>query len=89
MKIVKFGAAWCAGCLVMKPIWAEVQAAAPWLTVEDYDFDESPAAAEQYRIDDKLPVFIFLDKNGREFLRLQGEINKDRLLEIINDNKDK
>jgi hypothetical protein len=25
MHIVKIGAAWCSGCLVMKPRWAEIE----------------------------------------------------------------
>jgi len=25
MKVLKFGAVWCPGCLVMRPRWAEIE----------------------------------------------------------------
>ena len=36
-----------------------------------------------------IPEFIFLDKNDKEFLRLQGIQNKDELIKIIKENLDK
>lgn len=89
MKVLKFGAVWCSGCLVMKPRWAEIEAENPWLETEMHDFDQDQEAVKTYNIDDKLPVFVFLDKNGDEFLRLTGEIDKEKLINIINENKDK
>ena len=89
MKVLKFGAAWCSGCLVMKPLWQEIEAEAPWLKTEYYDYDERQDLAEQYKITEKLPVFVFLDKDNREISRLQGEVSKDKLLEVIEENKDK
>jgi len=44
---------------------------------------------KKYGIDHKLPVFIFLDKNENEILRLQGEIDKKELIKVIKDNVDK
>jgi len=89
MKVIKFGAAWCPGCIIMKPIWAEIEAEAPWLKTEEYDYDESADKVAEYKIDEKLPTFVFVDEAGVEFLRLQGEISQDRLLETIIENKDK
>jgi len=89
VKVLKFGAVWCSGCLVMKPRWAEIEAENPWLETEMHDFDQDQEAVKEYNIDDKLPVFVFLDKNGDEFLRLTGEIDKEKLINIINENKDK
>jgi len=88
VKVLKFGAIWCSGCLVMKPRWAEIEAENPWLETVMYDFDQDQEAVKKYGIDDKLPVFILLDKNGDEFLRLTGEIEKEKLVNIINENKD-
>ena len=73
----------------MKPRWAEIEAENPWLETEMHDFDQDQEAVKEYNIDDKLPVFVFLDKNGDEFLRLTGEIDKEKLINIINENKDK
>lgn len=89
MKVLKFGAVWCPGCLVMKPRWKEIEMENPWLQTEYHDFDSDKEIVEKYNITNVLPVFVFLDKNGKEFMRLNGEIDKDKLIEIINQNKDK
>lgn len=89
MKVLKFGAVWCPGCLVMKPRWAEIEKDHPWLETEYFDFDSAKEAVSRYAITDKLPAFIFLDSKGEEFLRLEGEISKDKLINIITENKDK
>ncbi|MBN1168470.1 thioredoxin family protein [Candidatus Woesebacteria bacterium] len=89
MKVLKFGAVWCPGCLVMKPRWKEIEEENPWLKTEYYDFDENKEMVDRYHIDKNLPTFVFLDKNEEEFLRLQGEHSKKELVKIINDNKDK
>lgn len=89
MKVIKFGAVWCSGCLVMKPRWAEIEAENPWLKNEMHDFDNDKEAVEKYNITDILPVFVFLDKDGNEFLRLTGEVDKNKLVAIINENKER
>lgn len=89
MKVLKFGAVWCSGCLVMKPRWKKIEEENQWLKNEYYDFDTAKEMVEKYKIDNILPVFVFLDKNGNEFLRLKGEVDEEKLLEIINQNKDK
>lgn len=89
MKVIKFGAVWCSGCLIMKPRWAEIEAENPWLQTEMHDFDQDKEAVEKYNINETLPTFVFLDKDNKEFLRLNGEIDKNKLIEIINTNKDK
>ncbi|MDD3013592.1 MAG: thioredoxin family protein [Candidatus Gastranaerophilales bacterium] len=89
MKVLKFGAVWCPGCLVMKPRWSEIESENAWLETVMYDFDQDKEAVEKYNITDTLPQFVFLDKNDEEFLRLSGEIEKDKLISIIQENKDK
>ena len=89
MKVLKFGSVWCPGCLVMKPRWKEIEEENVWLKTEYHDFDQEKELAEKYNITNILPVFIFLDKDGKEFLRLSGEINKIKLVKIINENKNK
>ncbi len=88
MKVLKFGAVWCSGCLVMKPRWTEIEKIYPWLKTEYYDFDNDKAMVEKYRIDDRLPVFVFLNREGGEILRKQGEIDKEEFLKIIDENRD-
>lgn len=85
MKILKFGAIWCNGCLVMRPRMAEIEKENSWLKTEYYDFDQDKEMIKKYRIESGvLPVFIFLDKENKEILRLNGEIEKKELLDHIN-----
>ena len=89
MKILRFGADWCPACLVMRSVWSKVEALVPWLTSEYYDYDASEEAVKKFAVDDKLPTFIFIDNNDQEILRLQGEYSSEKLLEVVNKNKDK
>lgn len=89
MKVIKIGAVWCNGCLVMRPRWQQIEQDNPWLTTEYYDFDQDQEKISQYQIEgSKLPVFIFLDKNSTEIDRLNGEIEKDVIIKKINQYKD-
>lgn len=89
MKVLKFGAVWCPGCLVMKPRWQEIEKELSWLETEYYDIDKDQEMAEKYKIEsDIIPAFIFLDKNNKEIKRLNGEIEKDKLIEICKKYKD-
>jgi len=83
MKVLKFGAVWCPGCLVMKPRWQKIEQDNPWLKTEYYDIDEFLDMKERYNFED-IPVFIWLDKNEQEIDRRQGEISEAEILELIN-----
>lgn len=89
MKVLKIGAVWCPGCIIMKPRWEKIEKENPWIKTEYYDYDENKEIMDKYNVDDVLPVFIFLDKKEEEFLRLKGEISEKELLKILNENKDK
>ncbi|MGI6329947.1 MAG: thioredoxin family protein [Bacilli bacterium] len=89
MKILKFGAVWCPGCLVMKPRFLEIEKEYPWLHTEFYDCDEDQEMFKQWKVNDVLPVFIFLDQNNQEILRLIGEQSKKKIIDLILKNKDK
>lgn len=90
MKILKFGAIWCTECLVMRPMWSEIEKLFPNLKTEYFDADENPEILESYKVKE-VPVFIFLDDNGDEILRLKGVQNKENLIqkiqEFLNKNK--
>ncbi|MBN1374248.1 thioredoxin family protein [Candidatus Dojkabacteria bacterium] len=87
MKVLKFGAIWCSGCLIMKPIWQQIESELKWLKTEYYDVDENADLVKKYDITE-FPCFIFLDKNGTEIHREYGEIEKKNLIKIINEYKD-
>lgn len=87
MKVLKFGAVWCPGCLVMKPRWKDIETENPWLQTEFFDFDQNKEAVEMYKIDRNLPVAVFLDSKGEEILRLSGEVEKEKLLSLISQHR--
>lgn len=90
MKVIKIGAVWCNGCLVMKPRWQEVEDENPWLMTEYLDYDEDREKIKNFNIDiSKLPVFIFLDKEGVEIDRLEGEIEKKKLVQLIGNHRER
>ena len=90
MKALKFGAVWCPACLIMKSRWEEIEAKLPWLKTQHFDFDKDKKAIEKYQLNSgKLPVFIFLDNQNKEILRLQGEIPQEKLEKTIKKLKDK
>ena len=83
MKIIKIGSTWCSACIIMKPIWEEIEKEIK-LNTEYYDFDiYEDELKEKYQIGDKLPIIIFLDDNGNELTRIIGEVKKDDLLKKI------
>lgn len=88
MKVLKFGATWCPGCVVMKPMWEKIEEEMSDLETEFFDADQNKDVLEKYNVKD-LPTFIFLNKEGEEFLRLQGILNEDSLKETIKENLDK
>jgi thiol-disulfide isomerase/thioredoxin len=88
MKILRFGAIWCPGCLVMKHKWREIEKEIN-IDCEDYDYDEDKMEVEKWGVGRTLPVYIFIDKEGNELLRLIGEQSKSKLIDIIIQNNNK
>jgi hypothetical protein len=74
----------------MKPRWQEIEKELPWLETEFLDFDQNSDKVAVYSPDEtKLPVAIFLDKDGKEFDRKYGEVSKKDLIEFVNTHKEK
>ncbi|MCK5320446.1 thioredoxin family protein [Candidatus Parcubacteria bacterium] len=88
MKILKIGALWCKECLVMKPMWGEIEAEIPDLKTEYFESDENPELLEKYGVKD-IPTFLFLDKDEKEIARLSGLQNKEELIKLIKENIEK
>ena len=90
MKVIKIGAVWCNGCLVMRPRWQEIEKENPELITEYYDFDNDKETINKYEINSGiLPVFIFEDSQGNEIERLSGEIEKEKIVQLIKEYEDK
>lgn len=82
MKIIKIGAIWCPGCLVMKKTWKNILEKYPDLDITDLDMDMNSEEAKKYNPGKVLPVIIFL-KDNKELERLVGEQKETDLINII------
>ncbi len=88
MKVLKFGAIWCSECIVMKSIWDEIEEEIFNFDTEYFDIDEHYEEFKKYEIE-KIPVYIFMDDNGSELVRLEGAQNKDDLLDLLDEHINK
>ena len=79
MKLLKFSAVWCPGCLVMKKVWKEVIEENPNITIEEYDYDMDEDEVIKYNVGEKLPVVIMVDDMENEIKRLTGEKTKEEI----------
>ena len=61
----------------------------PWLETQYFEYDDSLELAKRYDVTEDLPVFIFLDRDGNELLRLKGEVSKEELVRILSEHKDR
>ncbi len=71
MKLVKIGAIWCSGCLVMNKVWNKLIKEYNF-SYETYDIDMDEDEVEKYNVGEKLPVFIVME-NDKEIKRFIGE----------------
>lgn len=88
MKILRIGADWCPECIIMRLRFAEILKEMPDLQTEFIDIDQNKTIKKAWQIID-IPTFIFLDKTGQEFLRLEKLVETADLLKIIMENNDK
>ena len=73
MKVIKIGAIWCGGCLVMNKIWKELTSKYNF-SYEELDYDMDEEEVKKYDVGKTLPVFIVLD-NNKEVDRIVGEVS--------------
>ena len=83
MKIIKIGAIWCPGCLVMKKIWKNILENYE-LNITELDYDMDSNEVSIYNPGTILPVVIFTDDNDNELERLIGEQKQETIEELIN-----
>lgn len=83
MKIIKIGAIWCPGCLVMKKTWKSILEQYPNLNLMELDMDMNSEEVTKYNPGNVLPVIIFLDDKDNELERLIGEQKEKDITEII------
>lgn len=71
MKLIKIGAIWCSGCLVMNKVWNKLIKEYNF-SYETFDIDMDEDEVEKYNVGEKLPVFIVIE-NDKEIKRFIGE----------------
>ncbi len=85
MRVLRFNAIWCPGCLVMRPIWKKINEMYPTLSFEDIDYDMNQEEVSKWNIGDTLPVAIIVDDNNNEIKRIIGEKSKKELIKLVSD----
>ncbi len=83
MKILKFNAVWCSGCLVMKKTIKEIEELYPNIEIESYDYDMDQEQVEKWNVGEIIPVLVFTDENYNEISRLIGEKTKKEIIKEI------
>lgn len=80
MKIIKIGALWCPGCLIINHSINKIKEELNVEVIEyDYDFDQE---VNKYEVGNVLPVLI-LTKDDKEVSRLVGERSYKEIKEFI------
>lgn len=82
MKIIKIGALWCPGCLVMKKIWNNINNNYE-LEIIELDYDMNHDEVLKYNVGQILPVIIFESSDGLELDRLIGEQKEEVIVKLI------
>ena len=83
--VVDFFATWCGPCRILGPILEDVSKELTDVKIVKVDVDECEKTARQFGIM-SIPTLVFL-KNGKEIDRHIGLMNRDMLVELINQNK--
>ena len=83
MKIIKIGALWCPGCLVMKKVWKNINLKYDNLEIIELDYDMDKDEVSKYNVGDILPVVIFVSNEGTELERLIGEQKESVLIDVM------
>lgn len=83
--LVDFHAEWCGPCKVQGPILEEVKSdLGGKVRIIKVDIDKNPAAAQKFRVQSVPTLILF--KDGKQKWRQSGLIQKNALVQIINQN---
>lgn len=87
MKIVKIGAMWCPGCIIMQKVWNKLSENYE-LDITSLDLDMDSEEVEKYNVGNTLPVVIFY-KDNEEYKRLVGEKSYEEVESLIKEINEK
>ena len=83
MKVIKIGAIWCGGCLVMNKVWNKLKKEYKF-EYEELDLDMDEEQVKEYNPGNKLPVFI-IEKENKEIERFVGEYKYEEIEKKLKD----
>jgi thioredoxin 1 len=83
LTVKKFSATWCGPCRALAPVMNEVKSKFDNVRFEEYDIDNFPHVAEQYRVS-SVPTVI-IEKDGLELERFTGVSSKMAYINAINE----
>ena len=86
MKIIKFGAEWCASCKALQQIMEELIPGNPSheFIFQDVDTEEGADLTVSYKVK-SLPTTVFINHRGEEVYRFTGSKNKYVIQSYIDD----
>ena len=83
LTVKKFSAQWCSPCRALTPVMNEIKGQFSGVKFEEYDIDNFPHVAEQYRVS-SVPT-VFIEKDGLELERCTGLSSKMAYVNAINE----
>lgn len=86
MEIVTINAMWCPGCIVMHKVWDEIKKEYKDIKFNSYDYDMDEEVVKTFDPGSILPITILL-KDKKELDRINGEVSKEKIIEMIERNK--
>lgn len=82
-QLVVISAVWCPSCLNLNKHLKKFLSEYPNITMKKLDYDLDEEELLKYKIGNKLPVIIMIDKSGNEIGRLVGETKYDEIIEFV------
>lgn len=83
MRLIKIGAIWCSGCLIMNNVISKTLKNYK-VDYLEYDLDMDEEVVSFYEVGDVLPVFLIMD-GDREITRFVGEYSYDEFVSRLKD----
>jgi len=83
VTVKRFSAVWCVPCRQLGTVMNEIKSQVSGVKFEEYDVDNFPHVAEQYRVT-SVPTVI-IEKDGMELERFTGLSSKMAYMNAINE----